>query len=123
MYLSVSSLLLALFLAAPASAGPHQSRLQPSVAVTPVRIRAGASAQGPVPLGGQEWDERRIALPLVGSGMAYVPRTPTPHVVLFVSGEGGWKADVIEMARRIAARQAIVIGISYPALKRTAARE
>ena len=68
------------------------------------------------------WDEKPIALPLAGAGVAYVPRTPTPHVVLFVSGDGGWNASVVAMARRIAAQQAIVIGISYPALKRGSAR-
>ncbi len=69
------------------------------------------------------WDEKPIALPLVRSGVAYVPRTPTSHIVLFISGDGGWNAGVVDMARRIAAGQAIVIGISYPALKRGSARE
>jgi len=69
------------------------------------------------------WDEKPIGLPIVGSGTAYVPRTTTAHVILFISGDGGWNAGVVDMARRIAAQQAIVIGISYPALKRAAARE
>ena len=69
------------------------------------------------------WDEKTIGLPVVGSGMAYVPRASTPHVVLFISGDGSWNAGVVDMARRIAAQQAIVIGISFPALKRVAARE
>jgi type IV secretory pathway VirJ component len=68
------------------------------------------------------WDERRIALPHVGSGVAYVPHAQTVHVVLLISGDDGWSAAAAEMARRIAPR-AIVIGVSYPALKRTAARE
>src|SRR5436190_11967555 len=69
------------------------------------------------------WDEKTIGLPIVGSGTAYVPRTTTAHVILFISGDGGWNAGVVDMARRIAGQQAIVIGISYPALKRAAARE
>jgi type IV secretory pathway VirJ component len=69
------------------------------------------------------WDEKTIGLPIVGSGIAYVPRASTPHVVLFISGDGGWNAGVVDMARRIAAQQGIVIGISFPALKRTASRE
>jgi type IV secretory pathway VirJ component len=68
------------------------------------------------------WDERRIALPQVGTGMAYVPHAPTPHVVLFISGDAGWNRAMAEMARHVAA-QAVVIGISYPALKLSAARE
>src|SRR5713101_3749179 len=75
------------------------------------------------PATGRTWDEKRIALPKVGSGMAYVPHTPTNHVVLFISGDGGWNAGVVEMARRIAGQEAVVIGVSYPVLRRTAARE
>src|ERR1035437_149394 len=69
------------------------------------------------------WDEKPIVLPLAGSGVAYVPRTPTPRVVLFISGGGGWNAGVADMARRIADEQAIVICVSYPALKRGSARQ
>jgi len=79
-----------------------------------------ASAQPP---SARTWDERPLPLPLVGTGTAYVPRTPATRVVLFISGDGGWNAGVVDMARRIAAQQAVVIGISYPALKRTASRE
>jgi type IV secretory pathway VirJ component len=68
------------------------------------------------------WDERRIPLPRVGSAMAYVPHAPTPHVVLLVSGGAGWDSKMTALAHRIA-DQAIVVGISYPALKRTVARE
>ena len=75
------------------------------------------------PATGRTWDEKRIALPKVGSGMAYVPHTPTNHVVLFISGDGGWNAGVVEMARRIAGQEAVVIGVSYPVLRRTAARK
>jgi type IV secretory pathway VirJ component len=68
------------------------------------------------------WDEKRIGLPRVGSAWAYVPHTPTTHVVLMVSGKTGWDGAMIDNARRVAA-QAVVVGISYPALKRAAARE
>jgi type IV secretory pathway VirJ component len=83
-----------------------------------------AAAQRPTPPPGpRTWDEKTIPLPLARTGVAYVPRTPTPHVVLFISGDGGWNAGVIAVARHIAAQQAIVIGVSYPALKRGSARE
>src|SRR3954465_10834846 len=68
------------------------------------------------------WDEKRIALPRVGSSLAYVPHSPTPHVVLLVSGASGWDSKMVDVARGIAG-QAIVVGISYPALTRTARRE
>jgi type IV secretory pathway VirJ component len=87
---------------------------------------AAASPGGSQELGPQPparaWDEKQIALPRVGSSMAYVPHAPTPHVVLLVSGAAGWDARMVDAARRIAA-QAIVVGISYPALRRTARRE
>jgi type IV secretory pathway VirJ component len=85
-------------------------------------VAAVAGAQ-PAPAPARTWDEKIIPLPLVRTGVAYVPRTPASHIVLFISGDGGWNAGVVDMARRIAAQQAIVIGISYVALKRIAARE
>ncbi len=83
--------------------------------------RAGAPPQSP-PATQRAWDERRIPLPRTGTAMAYVPRAPTPHVVLLVSGASGWDAQMVDVARRLAT-QTIVVGISYPALKRTVGRE
>ncbi|HYL06663.1 MAG TPA: hypothetical protein VE075_11520 [Thermoanaerobaculia bacterium] len=38
--------------------------------------------------------------------------TPRPaHVVLFVSGDGGWKLGVVDMARELASMDALVVGI------------
>src|SRR5438128_10965989 len=98
---------------------PPAARLAPYALAACLASRLAAAQPAPV----RTWDEKAIALPAVRSGMAYVPRTPTTHVVLFISGDGGWNAGVVDMARRIAAEQAIVIGIAYPALKRSAARE
>jgi type IV secretory pathway VirJ component len=92
---------LAVALASPAPAAPRR-RAQP----------------GPP----RAWDEKRIGLPRVGSAWAYVPHAPTTHVVLMVSAAAGWDSGMIDNARRVAA-QAVVVGISYPALKRAAARE
>ena len=88
-----------------------------TLAATLVAVTAHAQ---PAP---RTWDEKPIPLPLVRTGVAYVPHTPTSHVVLFISGDGGWNAGVVDMAQRIAAQQAVVIGIAYPALRRAAARE
>ncbi len=68
------------------------------------------------------WDEKRIPLPRAGMSMAYVPHAATPHVVLLVSGASGWDRRMVGIARAMAT-QAIVVGISYQALKRTAGRE
>ncbi len=39
-------------------------------------------------------------------------QVPNPsHVVLFVSGDGGWNQGVVDMARKIAAMDALVVGI------------
>src|SRR5712692_3783263 len=99
--------------------------------VFPFLVTLTAGAQGgrvsPGPGGDtrspKSWDEKPIALPRVRTGMAYIPRTSTTHVVLFISGDGGWNLGVVDMARRIAAQNAIVIAISYPALRRSAAPE
>lgn len=59
-----------------------------------------------------------IRVPVVGQAYVYAPRHPTTaDVVLFLSGDGGWNLGVVDMARRIMPR-AIVIGISYVALRR-----
>jgi type IV secretory pathway VirJ component len=68
------------------------------------------------------WDERKLTLPIVGPSSVYVPHAATNHVVLFVSGDGGWERGVRDMAARMAP-QAIVIGISFPALRRAALRQ
>src|SRR5947207_8543892 len=75
------------------------------------------------PVPAATWDEKRIALPLVRSGVAYVPRTPSTHVVIAISADAGWNAAMADLARSLAAKQAIVIGVSLPALKRAAAPE
>jgi len=98
------------------------------VRLSAARVTIGALmvvAMGPTGATGQRspartWDERRIDLPIVGSSMVYVPRTPTSRVVLFLSGDGGWNLGVVDMARRIAPT-AIVVGISLPKLSRAAA--
>jgi len=82
---------------------------------------ATAPQQNPPP-NQRAWDEKRIALPRVGTGVAYVPHAATPHVVLLVSGAAGWDQRMVAVARAMAS-QAIVVGINYQALKRTASRE
>jgi type IV secretory pathway VirJ component len=62
------------------------------------------------------WDEIQITVPIVKKAMAYVPKQKVSTVFLFISGDGGWNLGVVDMARRIVPK-AIVIGISYPALK------
>ena len=91
-----------------------------------VALSDGAVAGPPAPKAPappRTWDEKPVVLPVVGRSAAYVPKTATSHVVLFISGDGGWNAGVVDMARRIATQGAIVIGISYPALRRSASRE
>ncbi len=44
---------------------------------------------------------------------------PKPaHVVLFVSGDGGWNLGVVEMAKALATKDALVVGIDYPHYRR-----
>ena len=45
--------------------------------------------------------------------------TPHPaHVVLFVSGDGGWNLGVVDMARELAQANALVVGIDIVAYLR-----
>ena len=98
----------------------------PAVVLALVLRAASSAAAAPPrraqPVPPRAWDEKRIGLPRVGSGIAFVPHAPTPHVVLMLSGGSGWDKTMNETARRIAS-QAVVIGLSYPALKRSAERE
>jgi type IV secretory pathway VirJ component len=45
--------------------------------------------------------------------------TPHPkHVVLFLSGDGGWNLGVVDMARMLTTMDALVVGISLPAFQK-----
>lgn len=46
-----------------------------------------------------------------GAVTVYPPHGTPRHVVLFVSGDGGWNLGVISMARRLAGKGALVAGI------------
>ncbi len=87
------------------------------VLLAPVFAHAAPATSQP-----RTWDEKPIAVPLVGSAVAYVPHAPTAHVVLVVSGDDGWNGVVVDVARHLAS-QAVVIGVPYPPLKRRAVRE
>ena len=41
----------------------------------------------------------------------YQPTAQPAHVVLFVSGDGGWNLGVVDMARELAALDALVVGV------------
>ena len=41
----------------------------------------------------------------------YHPSAHPAHVVLFVSGDGGWNLGVVDMARELAALDALVVGV------------
>jgi type IV secretory pathway VirJ component len=46
-----------------------------------------------------------------GEVTVYMPESTPRSIALFVSGDGGWNLGVIDMARSIAAQDAIVVGI------------
>lgn len=68
---------------------------------------------------GQSWTERYIDVPFLGQVNAYVPKTPTTDVVLFLSGDDGWQLGVVDMARRIMPKHVIVIGLNFVALRKS----
>jgi len=92
--------------AAPKKAAPKAAPKTKSSQPTPLRNSPD-----------QPWTESNITVPIVGHATAYVPKAPTSAVILFFSGDGGWNLGVVDMARRIMPR-AIVIGLSYPALRK-----
>ncbi len=49
-------------------------------------------------------------------GEIAILRTPhaPKHVVLFLSGDGGWNKGVVDMARRVAALDSLVVGVNVP---------
>ena len=50
-----------------------------------------------------------------GTVTVYRPSPHPAHVALFVSGDGGWKLGVVDMAREIAGMDTLVAGVSIPA--------
>src|SRR5512139_2393847 len=46
-----------------------------------------------------------------GKVALYSPQGEPSHVVLFISGDGGWNLGVVDMARELASLDALVIGI------------
>jgi len=67
---------------------------------------------------GQSWTERYVDVPYIGQVNAYVPKTSTTDVVLFLSGDDGWQLGVVDMARRIMPKHVIVVGLNFVALRR-----
>jgi len=66
--------------------------------------------------------EQQISIPGYGQAKVYRPEPVrlARALVLFVSGDGGFNLGVVDMARRAAGRNAIVVGLSMPALRRSA---
>jgi len=56
-------------------------------------------------------DESSLNAGRFGSVHLYRQRPQPSHVVLFVSGDGGWNLGVVEMARTLAGLDALVVGI------------
>jgi len=60
---------------------------------------------------GIEAEETSDQVGRFGKIALYHPAGHPAHVVLFVSGDGGWNLGVVDMAREIAALGALVVGI------------
>ena len=58
-----------------------------------------------------------------GKVMLYKPETTASQVVLFISGDGGWKSGVVDMARRLSAQGALVMGIDILRYNRALKKE
>ncbi len=84
-------------------------------------VAAGGATASPSDLG---FVEEQIPLPILGrvAVLRPDPLERTRGVVLFVSGDGGWRLRVVEMARR-SASQALIVGLSMPAWRKRAERD
>jgi len=67
---------------------------------------ATTSAASPVDAG-----DRTLTFGRFGQVTLYAGNEHPAHVVLFVSGDGGWNLGVVEMARQLATQDALVVGI------------
>jgi predicted esterase len=112
---SLSVLVLALAAASRPAAGPPATPQAPLPQTSSVPLVPGASKNF-APLvnrASQSWTERYLDVPIVGQVTAYVPKVPTTSVVLFLSGDDGWQLGVVDMARRIAVKHVIVVGLNF----------
>ena len=55
--------------------------------------------------------EEKLSFGRFGAVTVYRPSEKPSHVVLFVSGDGGWNLGVVDMARELAGLDALVVGI------------
>ena len=68
-----------------------------------------------------DFQEETLSVPVLGRVEIYRPRSiqRARGVVLFISGDGGWKLGVLAMAKRLAS-ESIVVGIPMPAWQKDA---
>jgi type IV secretory pathway VirJ component len=67
-------------------------------------------------------DETTLSAGRFGTVYLYRERPHPAHVVLFISGDGGWNLGVVEMARTLAGLDALVVGIDMVRLQKSMAR-
>jgi type IV secretory pathway VirJ component len=96
-----SSLLLTV---APADAAQHH---RPSPSATPAPAPSGPAANEPT-----------LTFGPFGTVTLYGDEHTAKHVVLFVSGDGGWNLGVVDMARALAQLDSLVVGINIRAYLR-----
>ena len=66
-------------------------------------------------------DETTLTAGRFGTVYLYRERPQPSHVVLFISGDGGWNLGVVEMARTLAGLDSLVVGIDMVRLHRSMA--
>jgi type IV secretory pathway VirJ component len=71
-------------------------------------------SKGPVQTTDISLRDRNLTFNPFGNVFVY-RNTPHPsHVVIFVSGDGGWEKGVVDMAESVAGMDALVLGIDFP---------
>lgn len=77
---------------------------------------ASMSAQGVTPAPPPVLGETRYTFAHFGPVAVYRPAGAPKGVALFLSGDGGWRNGVVDMARALAGQGLLVAGVSTPAL-------
>src|SRR6476469_2439157 len=109
----LAAALLALGVAAgPAAAAPKPASAKTARRAAPAGKAAAAKPPGPLPVDARTARAESILSFGRFGPVAVYRRAPHPrHVVLFISGDGGWNLGVIDMAEALAALDTLVVGI------------
>src|SRR5512139_3124764 len=72
---------------------------------------------------GATWAASTLDYPGLGTVTIEQPRGDPQHVVIFLSGDGGWNKGVVDMARHLVDEGALVAGVDVTQMEQRQARD